>query len=164
MFQPMCGPSIGPRLQPNSMLNRVCTLLEHMRDTHDWRFSLNKDFNYEGGLTPCLNKLIRDRKKEVGHSYGIGANRSIMENVSNVNQLDWSVFDERDPIHHAQKVMGYFETNFGFRGGEEHMKLERKHIERGVFPPGHEWAGKEFWGIQNMPDKTNKLSSTNTIL
>ena len=57
-----------------------------------------------------------------------------MENVSNINQLDWSVFDERDPIQHAQKVMGYFGTNFGFRGGEEHVKLERKHIERGVSP------------------------------
>ena len=102
------GPGIGPHLQPNSMMCMVCTLLWHMKDTHDWRFSLDKDFNFEGGLTPCLNKLIWDRKKEVRHDDRLGANRSIMQNVTSVNQLDWSVFDESDPIQHAQKVMGYF--------------------------------------------------------
>ena len=41
--------------------------------------------------------------------------------------------------------------------------LEHMNTEKSFFPAGYPLAGKDYFGIQNMADKTNKLSSTNTI-
>lgn len=151
-------------IEPDTMMTYLRTFFGHMRDTHDWRFNLDSDFNFEGGLRPCLDILITKRRKEVGAAFGTGANQAKMKDVASINDLDWSVFDENDPKQHCQKVMVYFGGYLGFRGSGEHVKLERHHIERGTFEVGHPWAGDEYWAIQNMPDKTNKLSSSNTIL
>lgn len=71
-----------------------------------------------------------------------------------------SIFDEANPQEHQQKLMTIFGAFMGFRGGEEHWKLERSQIGSGFFPDDHEiWPGGEWWGVTSMGEfKTHQLS------
>ena len=84
--------------------------------------------------------------------------------MEKVSGLKWDVFDKNDPVQHQMKVMGQFGSYFGFRGNGEHTQLRVENIEKGVFPDGHHWERKEFFGIIAMPDKTTKLTSANPTL
>ena len=52
------------------------------------------------------------------------------------------------------KVMVVFGFYFGFRGSKEHVHIERRNTEKGFFSVGHLMAGKDYWDIQNMANKT----------
>jgi len=53
------------------------------------------------------------------------------------------------------KVMVACGVNWGFRGHEEHARLTRDQIYHGIFPPSHAFAGREFWGIQDILSSTS---------
>ena len=146
------------------MMNYLRTIIGYLRDSHDWRFKLEKDFNFDGGLKPALDELFEKRRLEVGGGFGAGSNRSILEGVESVADLDLSVFDENDPVQHTQKVLVIMGSYFGLRGNKEHADMRYFNIEKAPFPANHPWAGQDFYAIQHLPDKTTKLTTSNTIL
>ena len=65
-------------LQPQTLTTCLRTFFGHMKDVYDWRFNFDKDFNFEGGLVPALNKLFADRRAVVGQKYGTAQNVAVM--------------------------------------------------------------------------------------
>ena len=160
--------------QPRTLVQYVRTLFGRFKDRFDWDYSFDNDFNFDGGLVPMLNKLFNDRRKQVGVGYGAannvpklvasaGGNGGNGKPV-NVRSMDFSVFDPNDPVEATQQMMLGCGAFLGFRGVDEHAKLERKHWVREVFDQGHPYAGEEYYGLENMPDKTNKLSASNPVV
>ena len=47
---------------------------------------------------------------------------------------------------------------FGFRGQNEHVLLETSNITHGSFPLDHPFNGHDWFGVENIQDKTHKLS------
>ena len=75
-----------------------------------------------------------------------------------INKIDLTVFDENDPEQHIIKLLFICGIFFGFRGESEHTGLECRRLTSGVFPVGHKWAGCQWFGIDFLIDKSNKLS------
>ena len=161
--KPQRGP--GAHLEPNTIMTYIRTFLGHMKDTYDWRYNLDKDFNFAGGLTPSLNKLFNDRHDAaVGGLYGTGSKRAELKGVTSVTDLNLDVFNVEDLDELMQLMLIVYGAYYGFRGLGEHTNLQRSNITKGVFEGSHEWGGEEYWGLQNMADKTHRLSTTNTTL
>ena len=78
--------------------------------------------------------------------------------------MNFSVFNPNDSVQAMQLMMLCCGAFLGFRCVGEHAKLECKHWVRNMFEAGHLHEGKEFYAIQNMPDKTSKLSATNPVV
>lgn len=53
---------------------------------------------------------------------------------------------------------------WGIRGGKEQTFLEIKHVAFGQFDEGHEFYGCDWYGYDNLTDKSHKLSTTNGIV
>ena len=154
----------GRYLQPVTTMNYLRTLLGHMKSTYDWRYEMEKSFNFPGGLKGMLVHMFHHRRIVAGESYGTDQNRAVMAGVSTVKDLDLSIFNLDDIVEHQKCLMVVWGAFGGFRGNKEHTYLERHHIISGVFPSNHPRSGQSFWTIQNMEDKTNKLTTTNTTL
>ena len=140
------------------------TLLGLIKSTYDWRHEMEKYFNFPGGLKGMLVHIFHHCRIVAGASYGSDQNRAVMEGVSTVKDLDLSIFNLDDIVEHQKCLMVVWGAFGGFRGNKEHTYLERHHIISGVFPSNHPRSGQSFWTIQNMEDKTNKLTTTNTTL
>jgi len=67
--------SILPDLQPTPIMTYLWTLLGKCKDLFDWRFQLNCDFNFAGGLITNLNKLFQHHQQQHGVLYGAASNR-----------------------------------------------------------------------------------------
>ena len=72
--------------------------------------------------------------------------------------IDLSCFDENDPRQHQMKILFGCGIYFGFRGKNEHVFLEIHNFTHGTFPSTHPFSGYEWYGIENIQDKTHKLS------
>ena len=90
--------------------------------------------------------------------------RSVLTCATSMHDLNLDVFDENDLMEIIIKVMVVVGLYFGFRGSREHVMIERRNIEKGFFLAGHPLAGKDYWGIKNMANNSNTLSSTETVL
>jgi len=139
------------------------TILGLSKDLFDWRFQLNRDFNFAGGLTANLNKLFENRAKMHGSLYDSGAGREIQKNVRRSKDLRIDILDKNDPKEHQMKVCAIIGAFFGFCGGTEHANSLVEHLEVGVFEVGHELEVSDFYGLAPKEDKTTKLTTTNTI-
>ena len=78
------------------------------------------------------------------------------ENVRDM--IDLSVFDENDTTQHMMKMLFGCGSVFGFRGSEEHTYLQVNNFEKGVFPRSHPFAGFIHYSVNDLQDKTHKLS------
>ena len=78
-------------------------------------------------------------------------------------KIDLTKFDESD-LHQLQsKTMIVIGLAFGLRGNQEHTKMTVGNLASGFFPRNHpEFPGLEWWGLQNLTDKTFKLTLNNT--
>ncbi len=56
-----------------------------MKDTYDWRYDLDKNFNFLEGLIPCLNKMFRDRRKKAGQTFGSATKKLVLKGSTNTN-------------------------------------------------------------------------------
>ena len=129
-----------------------------MKDKHDWNYSFDKDFKFEGGLVPKLTAFFVERRKECGDAYGkkqavsiIHPSPALADNVNdpmNVGGLDLSCFDEEDVLQLMYKTMVGCGIYFGFRGNSEHTTFIRKNLERGIFEEGHPLQGEEFYAVR----------------
>ena len=71
-------------------------------------------------------------------------------------------FDENDLSQHLMKVLLIFGCLFGLRGNQEHTMLTLDNIGNGIYPDSHHaFAGKKWWGLQNICDKTLKINLGN---
>ena len=154
----------GRYIQPKTTMTYLRTLLGHMKSTYDWRYLMETDFNFPGGLKGMLTLMFQHRRIVVGATYGADQRRAVMRGVSSVKDLDLSIFNLDDITEHQKCLMVVWGAYGGFRGNQEHTYLERHDIASGVFPPDHPRSGQEYWTIQKMEDKTNKLTTTNTTL
>ena len=87
--------------------------------------------------------------------------------AEDVEKIDLAKFDEADPIQHMMKVLFGCGLFAGFRGNQEHTFFNIKQISQGHYPEKHEnpdLAGLPYVSIDNMLDKTNKLSVHNSYL
>ena len=50
--KPTYGGNRCPYLQPSTVNTYIRTLLGYMKEEYDWRYSLEHDFNFTGGLGP----------------------------------------------------------------------------------------------------------------
>ena len=73
-------------------------------------------------------------------------------------KIDLSCFDEKDARQHQMKLLFGCGIYFGFRGKDEHVFLETNNITHGTFPSNHPFSGHEWYGVENITDKTHKLS------
>ena len=137
------------------------TLAGYMKEMYDWHYSIHTDFLFDGGYNARLNKLYADRMAQYPE-LGTGANRQI-PNLEKSSELDLSLFDESNLEQFQQKVMTVMGCYMGFRGRKEHTYLEVKHIIEGEFEPSSTFAGYPYIGVNCMPDKSKKVTSTNDI-
>ena len=151
-------------LQPVTTMNYVRTLLGHMKTMYDWNFSMDKDFNFPGGLKGKINELFEYQRKQAGVKFGTEQRVSKFNGVSSVKDLDFTKFNCDNLVEHQQALLAVFGAFAGLRGSEEHAYLMLSYLDREVFPVGHPRAGTEFYTLKNMPDKTNKLSTMNASL
>ncbi len=49
---------IGRYIQPRATMAYIYTLLDHMESTYDWRFEMEKYFNFPGGLKGMLAHMV----------------------------------------------------------------------------------------------------------
>ena len=161
--------------QPRKLIIYVCTLLAQMKDKHDWGFSFDKVFNFEGELVPKLTGLFADRRKECDDAYDEEQAATVINRPARapddngysntaLGTLDLSCFDESDPIQLMYKLMLCCGAYLGFSGIQEHADLCRNNLMREFFEVGHLCEGEEFWGIRNMESKTNHLSASNPVV
>ena len=73
-------------------------------------------------------------------------------------KIDLSRFDESDPRQHQMKILFGCGVYFGFRGQNEHVFLETSNITHGSFSSDHPFNGHDWFGVENIQDKTHKLS------
>ena len=154
----------GDVLAPRTVMFYLRTLMGHMKDTYGWEFNLDRDFNFQGGLTPVLNAIFSENRARLGTRYGSQSRVAVLKGVSTSKDLDMSVFDESDPIQHIEKMITGFGKDFGFRGSKEHVNLKKNDLERGAFEPGHPYAGEEYWGLKATERKTDKITTRNPAL
>ena len=76
-----------------------------------------------------------------------------------VASMNFSKFDENDPVQHQIKLLFLMGIKFGLRGSTEPTKLEVRNITHGPFSPGHVFDGHLFYGLDGLIDKTHKLST-----
>ena len=81
------------------------TFFGQMKDIHDWRYCIDSNFNFRGGLIPALNDIFNQRRKKLGTIYGTAQNVTVLKTVNTTAELDLSVFNKNDPLQHMQKVM-----------------------------------------------------------
>jgi hypothetical protein len=148
LFASLCSKTLKKKtnfseLQPTPIMTYCCTILGMCTDLFNWRFQLNKDFNFAGGLTPNLNKLFEQCAKKHGLVCGAGAGRQILKNVRTSKDLCIDVFHEDEPRQHLMKVGAVLGAFFGFHGGKEHSDLLVKHLQVGMFEVGRELEGTE---------------------
>lgn len=134
-----------------------------MKQEYDWRFSLEKDFNFTGGLVPRLSELYAKRREEYGTKYGSASKRQQIKEVDNSTQLDLSRFNEDVFSEHQKKVAVILGAFYGIRGMKEMSNLLIGNIDHGVIEAGHEYAGKMYYGINDLTDKSCKITFTNTV-
>jgi len=91
-------------LQPSSMNSNLRSLLAIMRDEYDWRFSLELDFTFQGGLSAKIAKMHSERAIEWPDVYGTASTKK-MPDIDHVNQINLTVFDENDLRQHQQKLL-----------------------------------------------------------
>ena len=135
--------------QPRTLVAYIRTLFGHFKDRFDWNYSFGRDFNFDGGLVPMLNKLFNDRRKEVGVAYGTANNVPKLVGgagdggnggggkIVTVQSMNFTVFDPDDPVEAMTLMMMGCRAFLGFRGIDEHTKLKRKHWVRDTFVVGH---------------------------
>ena len=92
-----------PYVQPSSHLTHVRSVLAYMKEEYGWRFSLQKDLNFRGGLNPRMKELFADQEKEYPGLYGGGANKQIIRGNQTSGDLDLTVFNEDILEDHQQK-------------------------------------------------------------
>ena len=145
-------------LQPSTITTLVRTLFGVMTDLYDWRFQFDRDFNFENGLVPQLNK-----REKLGPGHG-ATKKAELKGAVMVEDIDLAVFDLTDPSELQMAVLTVFGGYFDLRDCAEHAYLEKGNIERGMFEKGHPLEGKDFWMLQFQERKTSKLSTRNTSL
>ena len=99
-------------------------------------------------------------------SYGT-KNEACHLRAEDVEKISLAKFNENDPIQHMMKVLFGCGLYAGFRGNQEHTFFNIKQINQGHYPEKHEnpdLAGLPYISIDNMLDKTNKLSVHNSYL
>eukprot|EP00956_Cyclotella_meneghiniana_P037833 scaffold145304_cov62-Cyclotella_meneghiniana.AAC.2 len=153
-----------PKKQPGTVMTALKTLFSVLKDNFDWQYVLEQDFQFAGGLSPCIEKLFAMNHSMYGSLYGTMPNRQIIHSVSSSKDVDLTVFNTNDALQLMMAVLVIHGIFFGFRGYEEHAKHMRDQLKEGVFEKNHDLEGIPFMEVVHMPDKTCKLTTTNTCL
>ena len=152
-----------PDYQPASLMCLVRTFFGHMKETYDWNYNVQNDFNFQGGMVPALNDLFARRRKIHGPEYGTEKKETVLKDAKTVADCDLTVFDLDDPKDHTRATMTSFGLYLAYRGIKDHTYMERGNIERGTYTSGP-FQGKDYWEVVGLIRKTNKLSVTNPVL
>ena len=171
--------------QPASQNQRLRSFFGVVKKRFNWEMTQN-DFNFDGGVTAFLKTLYSSRLTEFGRVRNIHtfifqklyisnlkystnlilqqAGYGKRDSTKRIRQedrslLDISVFDENDPRQHQMKMLFGMGLVFGLRGSSEHTNLEIRNITHGEFPEGHPYVGYKYYGIDNLVDKTHKLTA-----
>lgn len=151
-----------PFLEPSSHNTYMKTLLGYLKEQYNWNYSIQHDFNFQGGYTPRINLLFSERM-EAYPGYGFGARKQLPQGVEKSGDIDWHKHypDENDIVRHQKKLIGIMGTHFGLRGRGEHADLRKCNVIMGKFEPSSRFKNHDFIGLTGLLDKTTKVSATN---
>ena len=150
-----------PYLEPATQNTYFRTLSGYMKECYDWHYSLQHDFNFAGGYYPRVCKLYAVRMIEYP-GLGTGQNKQIPDNAEVSSDVNLSKFEEDIHYEHQQLVMMICGMYFGTRGREEVAYLLVSQIIQGWFEESSEYKGYRYIGISGMPDKSKKVTPTNS--
>ena len=108
---------------------------------------LEEDFTGEKMISAVMGSLFSQRlKKYATVGYGEpNANRRLL--YGDRKKVKLSSFNEDDPREHQMKILFGCGAKFGFRGSQEHVFLELRHVRKGEFEEGHPMEGMEYYGF-----------------
>ena len=75
-------------------------------------------------------------------------NRRLKKEVR--DEIDISLFDEKDPRQHQTKMIFGMELIFGLQGNKEYCELCIRNITYRIFPKKHPFAGYKYIGIRGF--------------
>ena len=158
---------IGPKCsfiwyQPVTQSQRIRALFGLLNKKYLWQMTLD-DFEGEKMLGPFLAGLYQSRFKKYGHVGYAQPKINRRLTLNNRRKISLAMFDENDPEQHLMKVLFGCGAMFGFRGSAEHTYLELGHIRKGVFPAGHPWEGKTYYGFGGFQSKTKNYHSATPL-
>ena len=158
---------IGPKCsfiwyQPVTQSQRVRALFGLLNKKYLWQMTLD-DFEGERMLGPFLAGLYQSRFKKYGNVGYAQPKTNRRLTLNNRRKISLAMFDENNPEQHLMKVLFGCGAMFGFRGSAEHTYLELGHIRKGVFPAGHPWEGKTYYGFGGFQSKTKKYHSATPL-
>jgi hypothetical protein len=150
-----------PYLQPNTEYSYLRSVLAILKDEFDWRYKFETSFSFKGGLKPRM-ELLHDRRKNEWPTYGTGQNKQ-QPSVTDVSEVNLSMFDEADIEQHQQKNMINMGIHFALRGNSEHANLLISQLVEGKYDASHPLAGQHFIKLTGLVDKAHKITSTTPI-
>ena len=154
-----------PYYQPSSHSQMLRTLLAAMKDRYEWSFTLDKSFNFIGGVSKVTSALYKHRAKEFDSArYAKGdGKKKLSDSDFNLLCIQLRKYDEDNLYEHMQKLAILLGLQTGLRG-LEHCKIEVNNIEKDEFDKKHPLASMTYYSLVNMDHKTNKVSTTNPYL
>ena len=108
-----------------------------------------------------MKQLYEDRAN-IDPFFGAGSKQQIPDKDS-TRDTDLTLLDEKDLYQHQQKCMGSMGCYLAFRGSREHTYLTPAQLVVGTSEKGHELEGKPFVKVDNLIDKSHKLSIHNAL-
>ena len=153
-----------PWYQPSTQAMRLRTFFGSMNKSFLWKMKLEEDFTGEKMVSAVLAALFAKRLKKYKETgYGEpNSNRRLLH--GDREKVKLSSFNEDDPRQHQMKILFGCGAKFGFRGSQEHVFLELRHVRKGTFEEGHPMEGMTYYGFGGFEDKTHKLSMSNVYL
>ena len=136
-----------PFYQPSTHSQMLRTLLSAMKDHYDWHFTLDKSFDFIGGVSKVTTALFQARADNFD-KFAKGNNKAKLSD-EDFHKLMAKVkdYNEEDLHQHQKKLVILASLQTGLRG-REHAEIEHhKHIEQDFFPDDHPLAGMMFYAF-----------------
>ena len=143
--------------QPSTQNQRLRTFFGSCTKHFDWRFEVN-NFDFKDGLKGVYPRCTENATRILGQQGTEKLDPTKRLDESAQEKIDLSLFDESDPRQHQMKLLVGCGIYFGLRGNIEHTDLDVSNITHGAFSSNHPFYGHIFFGIDNLQDKTHKLS------
>ena len=104
--KPLTSDENCPYFMPSTQNTYVRTLLTSLGESYGWHYSLDRDFNYKGGLKKVLSALYQTRGKKF-KSYGTSRKKYSLSETDYNKLYKGFVdrFDEDNPKDHMMKVL-----------------------------------------------------------
>ena len=161
---------------------RIRTLFSDLKSRYGWQIGQKDLRGFDGNFNDFVNGLYERRSKEVvshcyfmhsivysaaltihtllqGSTYGKLTEGTRLSEEDSRKILDLSGFDESDLRQFQMKMIFYFGSLNGFRGGQEHALLKVDQIRYGEYGPNSPlYHEKNYIGYEGGIDKTHKLT------